>query len=150
MCAKSLQLCPALCNTLKTVAHQAPLSMGFSRQEYWSGLPCSPPGDLPNLGIEPSSLTSPTTAAEFFTTSATWEAHSQKYNIQNKTLATLCYQLWLLVNTWLFTVTFLWSQKLYTDFWFCWVSAFLTPVFKDQVYMNAMFSNKDKEIITAI
>ena len=40
--------------TLQTVAHQAPLSMGFSRREYWSGLPCSPPGDLPNPGIEPT------------------------------------------------------------------------------------------------
>ena len=39
-----------------TVACQAPLSMGFSRQEYWSGLPCPPPGDLPNPGIEPGSL----------------------------------------------------------------------------------------------
>ena len=39
-----------------TVAGQAPLSMGFSRQEYWSGLPCPPPGDLPNSGIEPGSL----------------------------------------------------------------------------------------------
>ena len=39
--------------TLWTVAHQAPLSMGFSRQEYWSGLPCPPPGDLPIPGIEP-------------------------------------------------------------------------------------------------
>ena len=38
-----------------TVAHQAPLSMGFSRQEYWSGLSCPPPGDLPNSGIEPLS-----------------------------------------------------------------------------------------------
>ena len=38
-----------------TVALQAPLSMGFSRQEYWSGLPCLPPGDLPNPGIEPRS-----------------------------------------------------------------------------------------------
>ena len=38
--------------TLSTVAHQAPLSMEFSRQEYWSGLPCLPPGDLPNPGIE--------------------------------------------------------------------------------------------------
>ena len=38
-----------------TVAHQAPLSMGFSRQEYWSGLPCPPPGDLPNAEIEPRS-----------------------------------------------------------------------------------------------
>ena len=36
-----------------TIAHQAPLSMGFSRQEYWSGFPCSPPGDLPNSGLEP-------------------------------------------------------------------------------------------------
>ena len=40
-----------------TIAHQAPLSMGFSRQEYWSGLPCPPPGDLPNPGIKPVSLT---------------------------------------------------------------------------------------------
>ena len=42
--------------TLWTVAHQASLSMGFSRQEYWIGLPCSPPGDLPDSGIESSSL----------------------------------------------------------------------------------------------
>ena len=41
--------------TLRTVAHQAPRSMGFSRQEYWSGLPFPPPGDLPNPGIEPRS-----------------------------------------------------------------------------------------------
>ena len=41
---------------LWTVAYQDPLFMGFSRQEYWSGLPCSPPGDLPNPGIEPWSL----------------------------------------------------------------------------------------------
>ena len=39
-----------------TVAHQAPLSMDFSRQEYWSGLPCPPPGDLPDPGIKPLSL----------------------------------------------------------------------------------------------
>ena len=45
--------------TLWTVAHQASLSIGFSRQDYWSGLLCSPPGNLPNPGIEPSSLTSP-------------------------------------------------------------------------------------------
>ena len=44
--------------TLWTVARQAPLSMGFSRQEYWSGLPCPPPGGLPDPGIEPVSLTS--------------------------------------------------------------------------------------------
>ena len=47
--------CDQLFATLWTVAHQAPLSMGFSRQEYWSGLPCPPPGDLPNRGSEPAS-----------------------------------------------------------------------------------------------
>ena len=53
-----------------TVAHQAPLSMGFSRQEYWSGLPFPSPGDLPDPGVEPTSFTSPTLAGRFFTTSA--------------------------------------------------------------------------------
>ena len=59
---------------LWTVAHQAPLSMGFSRQEYWSGLSYPPPGDLPNPGIKPASLMSPALAGGFFTTRATWEA----------------------------------------------------------------------------
>ena len=57
-----------------TLARQPPLSMGFSRQEYWSGPPCPPPGDLPNPGIKPTSLASPALAGGFFTTSATWEA----------------------------------------------------------------------------
>ena len=48
------KLCPTLV-TPWTVACQAPLSMGFSRQEYWSELPCPSPGDLPNPGIEPAS-----------------------------------------------------------------------------------------------
>ena len=48
--------------------------MEFSRQEYWSGLSCPPPGDLPNLGFEPESLTSHALAGGFFTTTATWEA----------------------------------------------------------------------------
>ena len=61
--------------TIWTVACQAPLSMGFSRQEYWSGLPYPPPGDLSDPGIEPASLMSPSLAGGFFTTSATWEAH---------------------------------------------------------------------------
>ena len=65
------------CATLWTVAHQAPLSMGFSRQEYWSGVPCPPPGDLPDPGIELESLTSPALAGKFFSTSATWEAPYQ-------------------------------------------------------------------------
>ena len=59
---------------LWTVARQAPLSVGFSRQEYWSGLLRAPPGDLPDPGIKPMSLTSPALADGFFTTNATWEA----------------------------------------------------------------------------
>ena len=58
MCAKVPQSCLTLCDPW-TVALQAPLSMGFSRQEYWSGLPCSPPGALPDPGIEPPSFMSP-------------------------------------------------------------------------------------------
>ena len=54
MCAHFLQLCLTLCDPT-TVARQAPLSMGFSRQEYWSGFPCPPPGVLPNPAIEPES-----------------------------------------------------------------------------------------------
>ena len=51
----------------------APLSMGFSRQEDWSGLPCPPAGDLPDPWIKPISLTSPALAGGFFSTSTTWE-----------------------------------------------------------------------------
>ena len=47
-----------------TAAHQAPLSMGFSQQEDWNGLPCSPPGDLPDPGIEPTSPESPALQAD--------------------------------------------------------------------------------------
>ena len=60
-----------LFQTLWTVAHQAPLSTGFSRQEYWNGLPFLPPGDLPNPGVEPESLMSPALASRVFTTSTT-------------------------------------------------------------------------------
>ena len=52
--------------TIWTIAHQGPLSMGFSRQEYWSGLSCPPPGDLPNPGIKPESLMSLALAGGFF------------------------------------------------------------------------------------
>ena len=56
--------------------------MGLSGQEYWSGSPCPPPGDLPLPGIEPVSLTSPALTDRFFTTSATWEALVQNTFIQ--------------------------------------------------------------------
>ena len=70
-CALSCFSCVRLFVTPWTVAHQAPLSMGFSRQEDWSGLPCPSPGDLPDPAIKPTSLA---LAGGFFTTSATWEA----------------------------------------------------------------------------
>ena len=66
-------LCPTLCDPSDCIVHHAPLSMGFSRQEDWSGLPFPIPGDLCNPGIEPESLGSPALAGRFFTTSATWE-----------------------------------------------------------------------------
>ena len=78
MCAKLLQGHVRLFETLWTVAHQAPLSMGFSKHEYWSGLPFPPPEDLPDPGIEPASLMSPALAGGFFTTSATWEVSPPK------------------------------------------------------------------------
>ena len=71
-------LVPVLCHfscvwlfvNLWTIAHQGPLSMEFSRQEYWSGLPFPPPRYLPDLGIEPESLTSPALAGGRFPASA--------------------------------------------------------------------------------
>ena len=60
--------CVQLFATLWTIARQAPLSMEFSRQEYWSGLPFPTPGDPPDLGIEAMSLESPALVGRFFTT----------------------------------------------------------------------------------
>ena len=59
--------------TLWSVACQTPLSVGFSRQEYWSRLPCPPPENLSDPGMETASLTYPALAGGFFTTSITWE-----------------------------------------------------------------------------
>ena len=77
--------------TLWTAACQAPLSMGFSKQEYCSGLPCPPLGDLPDPGIE--SLMSPALAGGFFTNSATWEDQFYSlylYNLVFKTALKIC------------------------------------------------------------
>ena len=86
--AKSLQ--PSVVSgsaTLWTIAHQAPLPMGFSRKEYWSGLPGPTPGDLSSPGIEPVSLMSPALAGKFFvlcffTASATREAPSESEQVK--------------------------------------------------------------------
>ena len=68
MCITSMLSQVQLFVTLWIVARQAPLSMGFSRKEYWSGLLFPSPGDLLNPGIEPMSLVSPALAGGFFTT----------------------------------------------------------------------------------
>ena len=69
MRAWSLQSCPTLCDPIDYRAFQAPLSVGFSRQEYWRGLPCPPPEDPPDPRIDPESLMSLALASRFFTTS---------------------------------------------------------------------------------
>ena len=113
------------CATLRTVARQAPLSMEISRQEYWSGYPFPPLGDLSNPGIESVSLTSPALAGTFFTASAPWEAQSntnayQKYrpNIEASWETHLLSPLRFL-ESWLFNVEstgwtavlFIWMQE---------------------------------------
>ena len=85
--------------TLWTVASQSPLSMGFSGQEYWRGFPCPPPGDLPDLGIEPASLMSPALAGKLFTASTTcisillWDHY---YRIEDHNTEPKCLE-WLLI-----------------------------------------------------
>ena len=83
-----------LCVTLWTVACQASLSMGFSSQEYWSGLPCSPPGNLPDPGIESASLMFSCTGGRFFTTSTTWEAPMNPCCCCCRQVAQSCPTLW--------------------------------------------------------
>ena len=76
VCAQS---CPTVCNSMNhspDYKNQIPLSMGFSMQEHWSGLPCPTPGDLPNPQIEPKSPASPPLAGRFFTTEPLGEQKS--------------------------------------------------------------------------
>ena len=92
-----------LCVIPWTVACQAPLSMGFSRQEYWSGLPFPPPGDLPNPGIESTSLVSPALASGFFISSATWEVHFRSLITLILLLKLFCWFLYLMMRSILLT-----------------------------------------------
>ena len=71
------------------VTHQAPLSMEFSRQKYWSGLPFPPPGDLPNPGIKPASLISPALADKFFTTVPSGKLIREEYLCANNPILKL-------------------------------------------------------------
>ena len=70
--------------TPRAAARQPPLSMGFSRQEYWSGLLFPPPGDLPNPRIKPMSLASPSLAGGFFTPEPPGKPHITQYNYKNQ------------------------------------------------------------------
>ena len=95
----SCKLCCAVTSVVSdpltpwTVTLWAPLSMGFFRQGYWSGLPCPPPGNLPDLGIKPTSLMSPALAGGFFTVSSTWEAllHSYQHYMKLQLFHVLTY-----------------------------------------------------------
>ena len=83
--AKSLQSCPTLCDPMDFGPPRLLGPRDSPRQEHWGGLPCAPPGDLPNTGIEPASLTSLALTGGFFTTSTTWELHTQHGKNNNHT-----------------------------------------------------------------
>ena len=72
--ARSLQSYPTLCDPIDCSPSGSSVH-GILQQEYWSGWPRPSPGDLPDPGIEPTSLTSPALAGRFFTASTTWEYH---------------------------------------------------------------------------
>ena len=83
--------------TLWTIVCQAPQSMEFSRLEYWSGLPFPSPGNLPDPGIEPASLTSPALASRFFVTGATWEVPQHLLASPNYVICARMASTWLLI-----------------------------------------------------
>ena len=104
------QSCPTLCDPW-TVAHQAPLFMGFSRQEYWSGLPLPSPRDLPNPGIEPGS---PAFQADTLTSEPPGKPSTgiDRSNKQNRTPRNKRMYLWTCMHTChVFKVTIQWKMK---------------------------------------
>ena len=90
-----MSLCVWLFTTPWAVAHQAPLSMGFSRQEYWSGLPCPSPRGLPNLGIEPKT---PGLAGRFFTTEPPGKSTKQPTGLPTPNLYSLLKRLFFFAD----------------------------------------------------
>ena len=118
--------CVRLFATLWTRAIQASRSMRFSRQKYWSGLPCLPPGDLPNPGIEPMALKSPALANGFFTTRTTREAWlSPNQPVKRESLPRLSFHLtyqgvlwWeILKSYWSFSPQFS-GESCFCSLWF--------------------------------
>ena len=81
--AQLILSCPTLCDPMDPIARQAPLSMGFCRQEYWSGLPCPPPGHLPDPGIEPTSSASPALQADSLLLSHLGSPLTKKLGLRN-------------------------------------------------------------------
>ena len=84
-----------LCDPVDRSSPQGPPSMGFSRRQYWSGLPFPPPGDLQDPGIEPAALASPAPAGGFLTTIATWEAKDVSRRGQASLRWESCFILWV-------------------------------------------------------
>ena len=85
VCARSFQWCPTLCDPVDC-SPQGFLVHGILQARHWRGLPCPPPGDLPNPGIKPESPMSPALAGRFFTTSATWEVPIHMYTMEKNRL----------------------------------------------------------------
>ena len=114
--------------TLWTVSCRAPLSMGFSRQEYWSGLSCPPQRGLPSPGVESMSVVSPTLAGQFFTSSTTSEAlyvYMYKWVNASRVLDPYSYLLWHWFHSFLHWENFSVSERLpslkyfgFSDFFF--------------------------------
>ena len=77
VCVLLIQLCLILCDPMDHSPPDSSMSMTFPKQEHWSGLPCPPPGNLPDPGIKFESLLSPALAGSSFTTSTTREAQNQ-------------------------------------------------------------------------
>ena len=98
MCVRA-QSCPTLCDPMDCSPPGSSVTK-FSRQEYWSGLPFPPSGDLPDPGTEPKSLASPALAAGFFTTAPPGKPHSDKYMYMN-------------IHNGIFTVARKWKQTKY-------------------------------------
>ena len=103
--------CVQLCATLWTVCSPPGSSVnGFSRQEYWSGLPCPAPGDPPNPRIKRALLMSPALAGRFFNTSAVWEAHLKvcflsNFQIYNTMLVTIVTMLYITSSGFIYFIT---------------------------------------------
>ena len=136
-------VCSVVSNSLRPhIVHQALLSMGFYRWEYWNGLSLSFPGHLPNPGIKPTSLASPASAGGLFITSTTWEALNLPYDPEIPLLGIYLEKATILKDTCtpvfaaaLFTVARTWKQSrsLSADEWIKKMRYIYTMEYSDQI-----------------